>query len=97
MTTLVLAERQHIHSAGGAFGVNQGEKLGLYELMATGAVTVYGLARAAQLPVTFVYRWLATQAREGYVHHDAAGGRFSLWCDVAGARPRLDGAEGGAS
>ena len=90
MTTQTLEERQHIHSAGGAFGVAQGERLGLYDVMAQGPVTVFGLAREARLPVTFIYRWLATQAEEGYVQHNALDGRYSLSCEW----PRVDGAGG---
>jgi Sugar-specific transcriptional regulator TrmB len=65
------------------WGASEGEALGLYEALARiGPATVYGLAREALVPRTYVYRWLETQAQAGYVHRDTHSGRYSLWCET---------------
>jgi hypothetical protein len=62
--------------------VRYGERFGLYELMArTGAVTVYGLARQALLPLPLACRWLEILLEAGCLHFDPFSACYRVWCE----------------
>jgi hypothetical protein len=61
--------------------VNVGEEFGLYEVISeSGPTTSVELANRAGMPERHVRVWLDAQAAEDFVDHDAATGRYSLWC-----------------
>jgi DNA-binding IclR family transcriptional regulator len=66
--------------ASGTVLVAVGERLGLYEAISEDAVTATELARRTGAPTRFISDWLTAQAREGYLTHDAASGRYATWC-----------------
>jgi hypothetical protein len=66
--------------ASGTDPVAVGERLGLYEAISEDAVTATELARRTGAPTRFIRDWLADQAGECYLTHDAATGRYATWC-----------------
>lgn len=59
-----------------------GERLGFYEALSEASVTAAQLAERTGVPTRFVRDWLADQAREGYLTHEAATGRYANWCSL---------------
>ncbi len=59
-----------------------GESLGFYEALSDAAVSAAELAERTGAPTRFVHDWLTDQAREGYVTHEAATGRYANWCSL---------------
>jgi SAM-dependent methyltransferase len=55
-----------------------GDKLGLYQALASGPATPAELADRTSTHERYVTEWLAAQAASGYVSYDPDGGRFSL-------------------
>src|ERR671916_1180236 len=55
-----------------------GESLGLYKALAAGPLTSAELAERTGTDERYVREWLNSQAAGGYVHYDAAEGRYSL-------------------
>ena len=55
-----------------------GESLGLYKALAAGPLTSAELAERTGTDERYVREWLNSQAAGGYVHYDAAAGRYSL-------------------
>jgi SAM-dependent methyltransferase len=55
-----------------------GDKLGLYQALASGPATPAELADRTSIHERYVTEWLAAQAASGYVSYDPDGGRFSL-------------------
>src|SRR4029453_15428803 len=65
-------------AAGFAATVVIGDKLGLYQALATGPATPAELAERPHTPPRLVAEWLAAQAASGYVTYNPDGGQFSL-------------------
>ena len=59
-----------------------GERLGFYETMSQRPLTAAELAERTGAPTRFVRGWLADQAGEGYLTHDATSGRYANWCSL---------------
>ncbi len=55
-----------------------GDRLGLYQALAKGAMSPTELAQATRTDERYLREWLASQAAGGYVQYDEASGRFSL-------------------
>jgi DNA-binding IclR family transcriptional regulator len=60
--------------------VTIGERLGLYEALSRSAATPAELAQRTGAQTSFIGDWLANQASEGYITHDASNGRYANWC-----------------
>jgi SAM-dependent methyltransferase len=68
-----------------------GDKLGLYQGLATGPTTSAELADRTGTHERYVAEWLAAQAASGYVTYDPTSGRFSLSEEQAFALADEDG------
>jgi hypothetical protein len=78
-------------AAGFAATVVIGDKLGLYQALATEPTTPAELADRTGTHERYVAEWLAAQAASGYVTYDATSGRFSLSEEQAFALTHEDG------
>jgi hypothetical protein len=71
------------NSAFGAALVDVGEKFGLYTLLGSiGPATAEQLVECTGIATPGVRHWLHDQAAAGYLVHDPATDRFSVWCDI---------------
>jgi hypothetical protein len=86
MTTQIIegTGRKNADSFGTALNsamVDVGDKFGLYQAISeTGPATPVELAARTGASERHISLWLAAQAAEDFVDHDAATGRYSLWC-----------------
>jgi SAM-dependent methyltransferase len=78
-------------AAGFAATVVIGDKLGLYQALATGPATPAELAQRTGTHPRLVAEWLAAQAASGYVTYDPTSERFSLSEEQAFALAHEDG------